>query len=213
MENKLIAMYSNLIWYVVNKFYGVDKEDLYQTGVEALLEAYKKYKEEKGTKFSSYAYTYIYGAMYKLVNNKTLKVSRDILKLRKLIEKASEVLTQKNGWVPSIKELSEFLEYDEESIKYAIEASNPLLSIDENNEETRNLHEIIPDEREDNPDNHILIEDSLNNLSPLERDIITSRYYEDLTQSETAKKLGITQVKVSRYEKRSLTKMRDYINL
>ena len=65
MEEKLVATYSKLIWYLANHFYGVDKEDLVQTGRQALIEAYRQYQETKGGKFSSYAYLYIYGAMYK----------------------------------------------------------------------------------------------------------------------------------------------------
>ena len=77
----------------------------------------------------------------------------------------------------------------------------------------RNFHECIADTSINDPDERILVEESMETLNPLEKEIIKSRYYEDLTQTETALKLGITQVKVSRYEKRSLVKMREYINL
>ena len=212
-EEKLVETYAKLIWYIANRFYNVDKEDLFQTGRQALIEAYREYKKEKGVKFSSYAYMYIYGAMYKLASSRLLKVSRNIIKLKKDIEKASEILTQLNGWEPSYQEIAEFLNQKVDDIKTVMECFSPIISMDDEKEEARNLHESIADVTITNPDDHILLEESMQVLDPLEKEIITSRYYEDLTQMETATKLGINQVKVSRYESRSLNKMRQFINL
>lgn len=211
-QDKLIETYSKLIWHVASKFHNVDKNDLYQAGWKALLEAHQSYDKTKGAKFSSYAYFAIYGAMYELATSKILKVSRNILKLKKQIEKASDILTQLNGWVPSLQEISEFLGYSIDEVKMALESANPIISIDEENENERSLHETIASE-EVNYDDHLLLEESINRLTPMEKEIINSRYYEDLTQTETAKKLGISQVKVSRYESRSLTKMREFIGI
>ncbi len=213
MKNNLLEKYDKLIWYVANKFYGVDKYDLYQTGVKALIEAEKRFQSDKGAKFSSYAYSYIYGEMYKLANNHMLKVSRDLLKLKNAIEKTRDLLTQKNGEIPTLAEISKVLGYSPEEIKMAIDCLNPVCSMDDESLETRNLYEVVPDANGLDIDNKILVEESLNTLNPMEQEIIKKRYYEDLTQSETAEKLGISQVKVSRYETRSLVKMRDFINL
>ncbi len=213
MENKLITSYNKLIWYIANKFYGVDRNDLYQTGVKALLEAYQRFDNSKNAKFSSYAYSYIYGEMYKLANNHLLKVNRDLLKLKKSIEKARDLLTQKNGYVPTINDLANFLGYNIWDIKEALACLNPIYSMDEENPEMRNLYESVADPHSIDIDQKLLIDDCLDNLNPLEQEIIKSRYYEDLTQQETADRLGLSQVKVSRSEARILTKMRDYINL
>ena len=83
--------------------------------------------------------------------------------------------------------------------------------MDEVCDEERSLHEVIAEEESVSVDERLELKNSINSLDAIEKDIIKSRYYEDLTQSETARKLGITQVMVSRYEKRSLTKMRDYM--
>ena len=213
MENKLITSYNKLIWYIANKFYGVDRNDLYQTGVKALLEAYQRFDNSKNAKFSSYAYSYIYGEIYKLANNHQLKVNRDLLKLKKSIEKARDLLTQKNGYVPTINDLANFLGYNIWDIKEALACLNPIYSMDEENPEMRNLYESVADPHSIDIDQKLLIDDCLDNLNPLEQEIIKSRYYEDLTQQETADRLGLSQVKVSRSEARILTKMRDYINL
>ncbi len=216
LENEeLFQSYSKLIWYIANNnYYGVDKNDLYQVGWLALLDAYKKYRAEKGTKFSSYAYPAIKGAMYKLACSKMVKVSRDLIHLKKDIERASDILTQLNGWVPSLLEIAQFLGHDVEEIKQALECVVPIVSMDDEKEESRNLHESIAAPDAFDIDDHILLTESIDaTLNPMEKEIIYSRYYEDLTQAETAEKLGINQVKVSRYEKRSLTKLHDYINL
>lgn len=213
MNEKMVTSYNKLIWYLANRFYGVDKEDLYQAGSAALIEAYHDYKKTNGVKFSSYAYMYIYGAMYKLACNRSLKISRQFLKLKKQIEKAREILTQLNGWEPSFQELAEFLNQKVDDIKLIVNGFSPLVSLDDDKAEIRSLHESIADPTAGNFDEHILIEESMQVLNPLEKEIINSRYYEDLTQAETAHKLGINQVKVSRYESRSLNKMREFINL
>ena len=85
------------------------------------------------------------------------------------------------------------------------------VSLDEDCDEARNLHEVVSLDESVPLDDKMLLNESINNLNKLEKDIIKSRYYEDLTQSETAKKLGITQVMVSRYEQKSLVKMREFM--
>lgn len=209
-KEQIVATNSKLIWYLANQFYGVDKEDLYQVGVEAALEAYKNYKAEEGAKFSTFAYKAIKGAMYKLANSKTLKVSRDIIKLKKLIEQAREIITQKNGREATTFEIANFLERDVSEIEMVLASFNNLISMDEQAEEERSLYELIP-ATEENFDDKILVQDCLNVLNELEKRIIKLRYFQDFTQAETAKALGINQVKVSRYEKRCLVKMQDYL--
>ena len=85
------------------------------------------------------------------------------------------------------------------------------MSLDNESDEERSLHETIACYENVSQDEKLLLNDSLNSLNPLEKDIINARYYEDLTQSETARKLGITQVMVSRYESKSLAKMREFM--
>ena len=208
---KIINESVGLIWEIAKKFYGIDKADLYQAGVLGIIKAYYNYRNDESTKFSTYAYKYIYGEMYLVANSKSIKVSKDILKLVKMIEHGRNLLAQKLLHTPSSKELAAFLEIPEEKIEQALMYASSVLSIDNDTEDERSLHETIAYEETITQDDKMLLNESMNTLNPLEKDIITSRYYEDLTQSETARKLGITQVMVSRYESKSLAKMREFM--
>ena len=208
---KIINESVGLIWEIAKKFYGIDKADLYQAGVLGIIKAYYNYRNDESTKFSTYAYKYIYGEMYLVANSKSIKVSKDILKLVKMIEHGRNLLAQKLLHTPSNKELAAFLEIPEEKIEQALMYASSVLSIDNDTENERSLHETIAYEETITQDDKMLLNESMNTLNSLEKDIITSRYYEDLTQSETARKLGITQVMVSRYESKSLAKMREFM--
>ena len=208
---KVLKNHEKMIWKMANHFYGVDKNDLYQAGVVGLLKALKKYKPNKETKFSSYAHDYIFGEMYMLACNKNLKVSKDMLCLYKKIETARYTLAQSLGKLPSNLELAEVLGLSKDDIDMACMSAKVVMSLDSTNEEEKSIYESIGKSMD--LDTKILVDDSFEVLSEEERNIIKSRYYEDLTQSEVAKKLNMTQVMVSRYEKRSLEKMRNYLSV
>ena len=204
MSNEEIDKYSNLIYSLTHYFEGYkNKEDLYQVGIIGLIEAYQKYDPNYNVKFSTYAYPYILGEMKKLVReDKGIKISRSITNLNNKIDKAKNILSQRLNREPSIYELANFLEVIEEEIIEALKTINIMQSIDEpiNSEgKEMTLHELISDNSMD-LDTLIALKQELNNLTPYERDIITKRYIEDLSQSEVAKILDITQVKVSREE-------------
>ena len=211
MLEELIKSSTGLIWMVAKKFYGVDKNDLYQAGVLGVIKAYQNYVDDGKSKFSTYAYNYIFGEMYSLANNREIKLNKDINRLLKMIEMGKARLSQEIMKVPSNKELAAYLEMEEEKLEQILSYANSFVSMDEVCDEERSLHEVIAEEESVSVDERLELKNSINSLDAIEKDIIKSRYYEDLTQSETARKLGITQVMVSRYEKRSLTKMRDYM--
>lgn len=210
MYEEIVKENAGLIWTIAKKFYGIPKNDLYQAGVLGVIKAYNNYKCNGDSKFSTYAYKYIYGEMYMVASSKSIKASKDIIKLNKLIEKGRCMLSQELMRDPSIEELANFLGIDINTLNNAIEYTSALVSIDEDSDE-RSLHEILYRKDDVTVDDKILLQDSMDSLDTLEKDIIRARYYEDLTQSETAKKLGITQVMVSRYESKSLKKMRDFM--
>ena len=211
MLEELIKSSTGLIWTVSKKFYGVDKNDLYQAGVLGVVKAYQNYVDDGKSKFSTYAYNYIFGEMYALANNREIKLNKDINRLLKMIEMGRTRLSQEIMRMPSNKELAAYLEMEEEKLEQVLSYANSFVSMDEVCDEDRSLHEVIAEEESVSVDERLELKNSINSLDAIEKDIIKSRYYEDLTQSETARKLGITQVMVSRYEKRSLTKMRDYM--
>ncbi len=213
IEERIIKENAGLIWKISERFYGIDKKDLFQAGALGIIKAYHNYKENGVTKFSTYAYEYIFGEMYTLASNKEIKVSKDLRKLYIMIEKCRFTLAQKWMRIPSNKELAAYLEMDEEKIEQALMSANMIMSMDDENDEMRNLHETVAYEENVSEDEKILLESSMDTLKQVERDIINARYFEDLTQSETARKLGLTQVMVSRYEARSLEKMREYMHM
>lgn len=211
MLEEIIKSSVGLIWKIAKNFYGVDRNDLYQAGVLGVIKAYQNYKDDGVTKFSTYAYNYIFGEMYILANNKTIKLNKDITRLLKMIDMGKVRLSQELMREPSNRELAQYLEMDLKSLEQVEMYRGEFISMDEECDEKRDLHEVIASSENISEDDRIILNDSINTLDSLEKDIIKSRYYEDLTQSETARKLGITQVMVSRYEKRSLNKMRDFM--
>lgn len=211
MKEEEINNYSNLIYSITHYFQNYkNKEDLYQAGIIGLLEAYKHYDSNYNTKFSTYAYTYIYGEMSKLVReDKNIKIGRNIIKLKNSIEKAKSILEQKLYREPTINELSLFLEIDEEEIEKALNIVSTT-SIDEPiNSEGKEItyHDIISDNSID-LNTLIALKQELSELTPLEKEIINKRYMENLSQNEVANILGITQVKVSREESKIKKKIK-----
>ena len=209
---KIVKDNERMIWKIASHFYGVDKEDLFQAGIVGLLKALKKYKNNGVTKFSTYAHDYIFGEMYLLANNKNIRVSKDILKLYKQIESARYILAQKIHKIPSNLELSEFLGLALEDVDMACNSASVIMSLDSKEDDELSIYETLKSKEED-LDTRILLSDSMSVLENSEKDIIRSRYFEDLTQSEVAKKLNMTQVMVSRYEKKGINKMRDYLTM
>lgn len=210
MDEKIIFENQKLIYYAANFFKNYPyKDDLYQAGRLGMIKAFKMYNPDMGCKFTTYAFSYILGEMKKLVReDKGLKVSREISKLNLKIEKAYVLLTQKLMKEPSISEIASFLEIPEFLVSEALMSLNKIRSIsepicDEGKELT--LEDIIG--MEDNVDDLLMLKDALNSLNAEEKKIIESRYFKDLTQSETSKIVGISQVQVSRKEQKILQKM------
>lgn len=207
----IISLNEKLIYKIAKKFYDVPTEDLYQAGVIGIIKAYNNYKPNENTKFTTYAFNYIYGEMYELANSvRSIKLSKDILRLYKKIEQTKYLLAQSMNRIPTTKEVAKYLEIDELLIEQIINSTNTIMSIDE--EENR-VFETLSSETKVPLSSIIDIKDSLETLDDKEKEIIKYRYFKDYTQSETAKILGMSQVTVSRYEKKSLNKMYNYLNI
>lgn len=212
MEEELIRKYESLIYKIAHRFYNVELCDLYQAGCIGLIKAYRNYDSKSENSFVNFAYMYIYGEMYELVNNsRDIKVNKAYLKLLKSITKTKELLYNNLGRTPTLEEISQFLEIDKQQIKEIILNSYEIISLDNKiNEEGINILDIYG--KEDNIENKILIKESLQELEELEKQVIVNRYFNDMTQSETAIKLGLSQVKVSRLEQKGKAKIKEYIN-
>ncbi len=212
-EDLFIYENRNLIYSIAANFKNYpNKEDLFQVGAMGLIKAYRKYDPSMNVKLTTYAYPYILGEMKKLVReDKSIKISREIFKLSLLIERTIVLLTQKWMREPTIEELSDYLNIPETYLVQAMKSNYKTCSMDEpirDEGKDMTLSDVIPSGQKDNLDDLILLRQQLSCLTPLERRLIENRYFSDMTQSETAKKLGMSQVQVSRKENKILTKMR-----
>lgn len=210
---ELILENRNLI-YSITKYFEkyLNKEDLFQAGCIGMILAYKNYDANMNVKFTTYAYPYILGEMKKLVReDKSVKISRNIQSLSLKIEKANILLTQKLMRDPTIVELSDFLEIPISMIEDALNSTRPIYSIDEplnNDGKEITLQDTIGKIDNMNMDDLLLLKEELTKLNPFEKKLISKRYMNDMTQQQTAKELGISQVQVSRGEQKILTKLK-----
>lgn len=211
----LVKQYERLIYKIASKFspkYPI--EDLFQVGVIGLINAKKNYKSNQGTKFTTYAYQYVLGEMLDFIKkDRTIKVSKDSLKIYKLYEQAKETLAQRKKQIPTFSEICEFLELDEETVYDAIKMSEYVLSTDSplREDENTTFIETCGEDRRETIDSLLDLKIELMNLPEFERKLVDLRYFKDYTQSETASILGMSQVQVSRSEKHVLAKIKKNI--
>ena len=204
----LVISNQNLIYSIANKFRG-DIEDLFQVGCIGLIKAFDNFDEREGVKFTTYAYKYIYGEIYKyVISNQRIKITPELVKLNGAINKAHEFLCQQFKREPSASEVANFLEIP---IYKLLETKNAMevLSLDEEHDDM-NFYDVVGD-YDIVKDDVMLLEDALQRLEPNERELILKRYFYNMTQSEIAKEFGINQVKVSRDETKVLSKLRSYM--
>lgn len=203
--------YEGLVYGIIQRYTKYfEKDDLYQVGMIGLINAYHNFDSTQGTKFSTYAYYYVLGEVRKYVREAGLvKVSSDLVRLNQCIEKTSEQMSQRLGREPTTTELSLFLEIDEEKIEEARVAALDVKSLDYSVDEAlpEFYNSVASYDKETSPE--ILdLRRELSRLSDEEKNLIVARYYEDMTQSETSRELGISQVQVSRKEGKILEKLR-----
>lgn len=206
--------YENLVYSIINKYSGFDKDDLYQVGIMGLVQAYKNYKSSFNVKFSSYAYYYILGEVTKYIReNKSIRVSKDVLKLKSLIDKTKSLMMQRLGREPTISEISLYLEIDEEKVSDVLCSVCDVKSLDYVYDEDGNEMYASLGVYDNNMDlDFINLRDVVDGLSDDEKELIISRYFDDMTQCEVSDKLGISQVQVSRKENKILEKLKNKIS-
>lgn len=215
---KLVENNQGLIWSIVKRFLGrgYDKEDIYQIGCLGFIKAIRRFDAEFEVKLSTYAVPYILGEIKKFLRDDgPVKVSRSLRELNiKIAELQKEYLKQ--GKELNILEIAQILKIPKEEIAMAMEIGKPTESIEEsiyNNEKTNKSLNII-DTLSTNKDeassitDKIAIQKLIENLDKRDKEIILLRFYKDKTQNEVAKILGISQVQVSRIEKRILAGMK-----
>lgn len=212
---QIIEFNKGLIWSIVKRFIGrgYDVDDLYQIACIGFIEAVQRFSFEHGTELSTYAVQYMIGEIKKFLRDDgIIRVSRSIKELGfKIKELEREYFTQ-SGESISIKKISEILEVPEENIYIAMDASKTVESInEEESDDGREKIERISNNIDEQTKivDKITIREMIRNLNKRDREIIKLRYFKDKTQTQVAKILGISQVHVSRIEKRILNDFRN----
>lgn len=207
-----------LIWSIVKKFTnrGVETEDLFQLGVIGIIKCVKKFNMDFDVKFSTYAVPMIMGEIKRyLRDDGIIKVSRPLKEIYTKAKYLQDTITKNTGRSPTVQELANKLEVEVEDLIMAMDANqeveslystanhsdgSPVYLIDKLNKSEDDNEKIVE---------NIMIKDTLATLGPREQKIIELRYYQDKTQSEVAKEIGVSQVQVSRLEKKVLLAMRE----
>lgn len=199
-----------LVHLCANKFRGrgIDYEELYSAGCVGLLKAVKAFDTERGVKFSTYAVPVILGEIKRLFRDGgTIKVSRSLKELSMRLQKICEDFRHRECREPTVSELSEISGESEENISEALCVSQPLLSLTASDDDEGQID--IPSEAPDEAIVDLLaLRQIMAKLETNDRILLELRYFRNLTQSKTAKALNMTQVQVSRREKKLLTQMR-----
>ena len=212
----LIKNNSGLIWNIVRRFIGrgYEIDDLYQIGCIGLIKAIKRFDVNLDVQLSTYAVPYIMGEIKRFLRDDgMLKVSRQIKELVIKIKQIQNEYINKKGEEISITKIAEILKVSKEEIAAAIESNNmveSIYSVEGQDDDERMLIEKITDEK--NEYNHLVdkitLDEIINNLEEREKKVVILRFYKEQTQAQVGKMLGITQVQVSRIEKKVLEKMR-----
>lgn len=188
---------------------GIEYDDLYQAGCIGLIKATDGFDSEKGFAFSTYAVPVIMGEVRRLFRDGgAIKVSRSVKELYLKIVRETEVLEQTLNREPTVSELAQRLSVSAESITEALSASQAPISLTVENDDgvvETDLPTVSPEEE---IIGKVLIDSAFKYLEEDEIKIVKYRYYEGFTQSKTATLLNMTQVQVSRAEKKILTKLR-----
>lgn len=188
---------------------GIEYDDLYQAGCMGLIKAADGFDESRGLCFSTYAVPVILGEVRRLFRDGgAVKVSRSVKELSLKINRERERLETKLGHEPSVSEIAQALEVSPEDITEALCATHPTVSLTYEDEDGERELDLPDQTGEEQITERIYITEALSKLDEIERRLMIHRYFNNLTQSRTAELLGMTQVQVSRAEKRILKKLR-----
>ncbi|SKA79642.1 RNA polymerase sporulation-specific sigma factor [Caloramator quimbayensis] len=216
-QDRLVRANVGLVSVIVKKFLnrGYEYEDLFQIGCIGLVKAIRNFNSDFNVKFSTYAVPMIMGEIKRFIRDDgIIKVSRNMKETAKKVKIAKEKLVKEYGREVTIEEISKELSITSEDIVLSLESLNapeylydtihqddgsPVLLIDKISEE-KDYGSDVTDK--------VALKEIINSLEPKARQVIILRYFKDMTQSEIAQILGISQVQVSRIEKKVLDYMR-----
>ncbi len=214
-KEQLLQENSGLIWSVVRRFYGRgEQEDLYQLGAIGLLKCIEKFDFYYDVKFSTYAVPMIMGEIRRFLRDDgTIKVSRSLKELAYRAKQLQENILKAENREPSVTELANKLSVEKEDLIFALESVKDVESLYAAQGREDGSMQLI-DQLADHSENEKMLErislkEALTHLDAKERQIIIMRYFQDKTQTDVAKCIGISQVQVSRIEKRVLHQMKE----
>ena len=217
---KLVTENSNLIWSIVTRFKdrGYEIEDLYQIGCIGFIKSIKRFDTNYEVKLSTYAVPYILGEIKRFIRDDgPIKVSRSIKELNVKIQELKKHYLITKGREITIEEIAKELKVDKDDIIIAMESNNSIESIegtsnqsDKEGKKLSILDKISTGKNEEEIiTNKIVIKQLLKELDERDREIILLRFFKEKTQTEVARILGISQVQVSRIERKVLDKMKN----
>lgn len=215
----LVEQNSGLVWSIVKRFLGrgYEAEDLYQIACIGFIEAIKRFKFEFNVELSTYSVQYMIGEIKKFLRDDgIIRISRSVKELGVKIRELERIYMIKTGESLCITKLAEILELPEENIYMAMEATKNVESINEKiDDDGKELIETIASDEDEQTKiiDKITLLELIDKLSYRDKEIINLRYFKDKTQSQVANILGISQVHVSRIEKRILKEFRNKLLL
>lgn len=219
-RTQLVEENAGLVWCIVKRFYnrGTEAEDLFQIGNIGLLKAIDKFDLSYDVKFSTYAVPMISGEIKRFLRDDgMIKVSRSLKELAYKAYLCKEALHNKWGREPTLSEIAAELMVDREELAMALDAGGDVESLhkpifQKDGQEVRLMDKLPEKEREeDRILNHMLLAELLTSLDKDERRLIYLRYFAERTQTQVGEELGISQVQVSRLEKKILKRLRERI--
>lgn len=213
---RLLLDNSGLIWSVARRYYGrgVDPEDLYQLGCLGFLKAVRGFDLNYGTQFSTYAVPKIAGEIRRFLRDDgTVKVSRSIKERASSLRQVRQELSNRLGREPTLSELSAATGLEPEDIAAADTASLSVASLQsENGEDGFTLESVLgTDGMEDALVERLALRQAIESLPEREQKVVFLRFYKNLTQDRVSRVLGVSQVQVSRIERKAMEHLREYL--
>jgi RNA polymerase sporulation-specific sigma factor len=220
-RDKLVSLNLGLVWSIVKRYNnrGYELEDLFQIGSIGLLKAIDKFDFSYNVKFSTYAVPMIMGEIRRYIrDDRPVKVSRSLKELSIKIQRTKEEMTKSSGREPTIQELAEAMHINPEEVVLSMESCQAAISLNDiafqdDGSPIYYIDQVDTNEGKDNQwFDKIVLKEALSKLNREERQVIILRYFKDMTQVEVAKTLGLTQVQVSRFERKVLEKIKQFLS-
>ena len=212
---RAIAENAGLIWSIVRRYYGrgADPDDLYQLGCLGFLKALRGFEQDYGTQFSTYAVPKIAGEIRRFLRDDgPVKVSRSLKERATGIRSAAANLGARLGREPTLSELSAETGLEPEAIAAAQTATQAVTSLQTETGDGLTLESTLGMEGpEEELVERVALQDAIGALADKERKVILLRYYRSMTQEQCARLLGVSQVQVSRIEKRAIGRLRELL--